>query len=777
MRVHVVYDGRYCVVDIGAQDTLASVTARAGIAPGTPVRLLAAGEPLTCDADLQRACRLAAPIVIVRSVPGAHPSPSPEQQEKDKKEEETCTAVADGDVPRVQPMCACGTRLVCLACTRVCCANAKDAASGPLQRVELPLPFVCQCSRIAPGHCRLRGAQNPSETKTETKTKTDTKAETVEGVDRDLVEMLAFYARQVETYEDPAAQEQAVACVDLDAVEARAERLVRESSSSSSGDSDHPRLAASDAFWCALCRWYKEEFFTFVDVPRCAACGAPTVAAGVCAPSAAERAHGAAGRVELYRCAACGRGVRFPRYNDATRLLATRCGRCGEAANCFCLLCRALGADVRLVVDATDHVWAEVRSAAQARWVHCDPCEGTWDKPLTYERGWRKALTYVVAFSADEALDVTRRYTEHYAAVLVRRTRARESALTALLDRWTARKLAARPPEVRAAILARRAREMAELEALENGGSGSGKGNARGGDCSGRVSGSAEWRAARGETGGTAINAPSFAAWSSEHPSLMGGISISASNNGSSSSTSNTTNKSNNSNNSPVQLSFEAHGTACPAPTEEGGGYLLTPDRVGCRGAVWAALGRGLLGRGRALVAEFAFVLRGAGRAEGLALVLQGARADALGEGGSGLGYAGVARSVAVELDTHDSYATHDDPNGNHVAVLTRGAAPNTAHHRAARACNTAVPPLADGRAHRVAVAFEWDAGSDESSEEDASLVLSVWLDGAPALWRVAVPAAPLLGGPGLWLGFTAATGGLSQEHRVRDIRCYQVRP
>lgn len=753
MRVHLVCDGRYRVAEIGAQDTLASVAARAGVAPGTPVRLLAAGAVLTCDADLHRACRTATTIVVVRTVPGTSPQPQ-QQQPQQQQPQETCTAVADGDVPRVQPMCTVGTRLVCPACARACCSATAGIAQAP---VTLPIPVVCQCALVSPGHCRLRAPKK--ETKKETK-KT-TKKDEVEGVDRDLVELVAFYSQQVETYEDPAAQEQALACVDLDAVEARAEELVR-SSSNSDGNS---RMAPSDAFWCALCRWYKEVFFTFVDAPRCAACGGETVRAGVCAPSAAERAHGRAGRVELYRCVACGAGVRFPRYNDATRLLATRCGRCGEAANCFCLLCRALGAAVRLVVDVTDHVWAEVHSDAQQRWVHCDPCEGTWDKPLTYERGWRKALSYVLAFAADGVADVTRRYTEHYAAAVApRRTRAREPALAALLARCTARRLATYPPPERAQLLARHARDQAALAAAGEVSHANNSGG--GGDYSGRVSGSAQWRAARGETGGAVgtgagagagiAQAPSFAAWSAAHPAVAGG--------------------------GEVRLAFAAHGTACRGA---GDAFVLTPDRPGCRGAVWAPLARAALGAGRVLVAAFVFVLRGAGRADGLALVLQGAGGDALGEGGSGLGYGGIARSVAVELDTYDSYATHDDPNGNHVGVHTRGAAPNSAHHRAARACNTAVPPLADGRAHRVATAFEWDEGNnkdkdkgDENEDErGAMLVLSVWLDDAPVLWRVPVPAAPLLGGPGLWLGFTAATGGLSQEHLVRDIHCYQAQP
>lgn len=260
------------------------------------------------------------------------------------------------------------------------------------------------------------------------------------------------------------------------------------------------------AFMRHLLRWFKHSFFTWTNTPKCEHCGsANTQSTGSTQPNQMEQHYGA-GNVEVAKCNACAGITRFPRYNDPAKLLETRQGRCGEWANCFTLVCRALGYEARLVNDWTDHVWTEIYSDSKQCWLHADSCEAALDTPLVYEQGWGKKLTYCLAFARDHAVDVTRRYSRTFeSAVLSRRKQFSEAelkrAMAAISDFALDRSLGELPAsavELRRSVVENRL--AAEAVQLTNFTTPAPKPE----EQVGRTSGDAEWREQRGELGATA---------------------------------------------------------------------------------------------------------------------------------------------------------------------------------------------------------------------------------------------------------------------------------
>lgn len=199
------------------------------------------------------------------------------------------------------------------------------------------------------------------------------------------------------------------------------------------------------------------------------------------------------GLVQMHRCSQCQHLSPFPRYEDLNILLETRRGRCGEWANVFTLFCYCMGWDARIVFDEADHVWTEVYSVGQKRWLHCDSCENICDQPEVYESGWNKKVSYVLAYSVDEVQDVTWRYSGQHREVLTRRKLCSEEALIQVLMQLSRRR------QERCSWYRRRYltnRLVLELADMLTDGTQRKPGSLQG---QGRQSGSIAWRLARGE--------------------------------------------------------------------------------------------------------------------------------------------------------------------------------------------------------------------------------------------------------------------------------------
>uniref|UniRef100_A0A2I3TIP9 Peptide-N(4)-(N-acetyl-beta-glucosaminyl)asparagine amidase n=1 Tax=Pan troglodytes TaxID=9598 RepID=A0A2I3TIP9_PANTR len=129
-------------------------------------------------------------------------------------------------------------------------------------------------------------------------------------------------------------------------------------SSNPSGLNQHTRNLSSclllDFLLLELLHWFKEEFFHWVNNVLCSKCGGQTRSRDRSLLPSDDELKWGAKEVEDHYCDACQFSNRFPRYNNPEKLLETRCGRCGEWANCFTLCCRAVGFEARYVWDYTE---------------------------------------------------------------------------------------------------------------------------------------------------------------------------------------------------------------------------------------------------------------------------------------------------------------------------------------------------------------------------------------------------------------------------------------
>jgi glucose/arabinose dehydrogenase len=164
---------------------------------------------------------------------------------------------------------------------------------------------------------------------------------------------------------------------------------------------------------------------------------------------------------------------------------------------------------------------------------------------------------------------------------------------------------------------------------------------------------------------------------------------------------------------------------------------------------------------GTSFSSQFQFRLSGGTNgADGLAFVIQGGAATALGSGGGGVGYAGLGNSLAIEFDT---YQNAGDPNNNHISLLRNGSTTALAN---------ANSPVDLNGGQLVNVWVEYNGSSDR---------LDVYLSNGAvkptaATLSATVDLAATVGSQA-YVGFSAATGGLNNAHEVTSWKFSDVAP
>ncbi|XP_066600452.1 peptide-N(4)-(N-acetyl-beta-glucosaminyl)asparagine amidase [Prorops nasuta] len=324
---------------------------------------------------------------------------------------------------------------------------------------------------------------------------------------RKFFEALNHNKEYITIFEDEKLQEKARQIVPITELEIRSMKTMRQlqrnikldqSNKSKKSDSSlkEDGFIIKSLFLLELMQWFKYEFFQWFDSPICTICNL-----NYKLEDTKYSDNNLYSRIEVFRCEGCNKVEYFPRYDHPEPLLKTRRGRCGEWVKVFTLLCRSFGYDTRFILDYTDHVWSEVWSDTDRRWLHVDCCENTLDQPLMYEKGWNKNLTYVIAFSKDEIQDVTWRYTRNPQNVLKRRKFCSEEELSLYIESSNRQLQSAVGYSIarRKFVLKRRALELADMLFMPNSNSESNK------KYQERTSGSLAWRLSRGEctTSGT----------------------------------------------------------------------------------------------------------------------------------------------------------------------------------------------------------------------------------------------------------------------------------
>uniref|UniRef100_A0A2K6EN19 Peptide-N(4)-(N-acetyl-beta-glucosaminyl)asparagine amidase n=1 Tax=Propithecus coquereli TaxID=379532 RepID=A0A2K6EN19_PROCO len=286
-----------------------------------------------------------------------------------------------------------------------------------------------------------------------------------------ILKVLQSNIQHVLVYENLALQEKALACIPVQELKRKSQEKLSRARKLDKGTN----ISDGDFLLLELLHWFKQEFFHWVNNMLCSKCGGQTRSRSKSLLPNDDELKWGANNVEDHYCDACQFSNRFPRYNNPEKLLETRCGRCGEWANCFTLCCRALGFEARYIWDYTE-LWHTLCLKLTAL---------NEISSKTFSRiSKRQKLIQVV--------DVTWRYSCKHEEVISRRTEVKEELLRETINGLNKQRQLSLSENRRKELLQRIIVELVEFISPKT---------PKPGELGGRISGSVAWRVARGEMG------------------------------------------------------------------------------------------------------------------------------------------------------------------------------------------------------------------------------------------------------------------------------------
>lgn len=199
----------------------------------------------------------------------------------------------------------------------------------------------------------------------------------------------------------------------------------------------------------------------------------------------------------------------------------------------------------------------------------------------------------------------------------------------------------------------------------------------------------------------------------------------------------------------PIGQIFKLNGSATQISSNE---VQLTPASNSQAGQMWS-YGEADFTKNFSIPFE-AYLGNNDAGADGMAIVFQNdpAGINAIGAAGGGIGASGIQNGVVLELDTYSNTGSPAlDPAADHGQIWKSS-------DQTAITSTVALPNLEDGAWHAVVV--NWDS---------ASQTLSYTVDGTLAGTYIGNIVTNYFGGANkVYFGFTASTGGLNNDQRVR---------